>query len=173
MTRWSNLVVVIGLIAGPGLPLPASQAQTVAPRTLTTAEHPEHGGHLTDRAGMSLYLFEEDRPEGERGRSAESDCTGECLDRWPPLLVEGAPAAEGGADASLTGFFRRPDGKIQATYNGWPLYYFADDFLPGDTNGHDFEEFGGEWYLLTPAGHALGQDLDDDKRNRRDKSGRG
>ena len=73
----------------------------------------------------------------------------------------------------MIGSFTRPDGIVQATYNGWPLYRFAEDFAPGDINGHDFEEFGGEWYLLTPEGHALGQDLDDDKRNREDHSGSG
>ena len=46
---------------------------------------------------------------------------------------------------------------MQATYNGWPLYYFAEDFVAGDINGHDFEEFGGEWYLVTPDGGALGE----------------
>jgi predicted lipoprotein with Yx(FWY)xxD motif len=47
-------------------------------------------------------------------------------------------------DAGLVGSFRRPDGKVQAMYNGWPLYSFADDYVAGDVNGHDFEEFGGE-----------------------------
>jgi predicted lipoprotein with Yx(FWY)xxD motif len=140
---------------------------------LQTAEHAEHGAYLTDGSGMSLYLFEEDRPEGERGRPVESDCVDDCLIRWPPLIVKAEPQVEGDAEASLIGSFKRPDGQTQATYNGWPLYYFAEDFLPGDTNGHDFEEFGGEWYLLTPAGHALGEDLDDDKRNREDNSGGG
>jgi predicted lipoprotein with Yx(FWY)xxD motif len=117
---------------------------------------------------MSVYLFEEDRPEGDRGRPVESDCIDDCLGRWPPLAVEGAPRVGARGLASLAGSFERPDGTTQATYNGWPLYYFADDFVPGDLNGHDFEEFGGEWYLLTPDGHALGQDMDEDHRNRAD-----
>jgi len=45
---------------------------------------------------------------------------------------------------------------VQATYNGRPLYYFAEDFNAGDTNGHQFEEFGGDWYLVTPTGREVG-----------------
>lgn len=126
--------------------------------TLKVAEHPEFGRYLTDDSGMSLYLFEEDRRGGDRGRAVETDCvTDECLSRWPTLGGSELPAASEGVDAALIGAFARPDGKMQATYNGWPLYYFAEDFVEGDVNGHDFEEFGGEWYLVTPEGGALGE----------------
>jgi predicted lipoprotein with Yx(FWY)xxD motif len=165
LERRSDLTAVVALTTGFAILSSVALAQTSAP-TLKTAEHKEHGEHLTDGSGMSLYLFEEDRPEGDRGRSVESDCAGDCLDRWPVFTGENPPKVEGNADRSEIGSFERPDGKTQATYNGWPLYYFAEDFLPGDINGHDIDEFGGGWYLVTPAGHALGQDLRDDHRNR-------
>ena len=136
------LVAVVNEI----LALSGAQAQTTAP-TLKIGIHAEHGEYLTDRSGISLYMFEEDRPEGHRGRSVESDCLDDCLERWPVFGSDDPPKAEDGADASLVGSFKRPDDKSQATYNGWPLYYFAEDFVPGDINGHDIEEFGGEWYL--------------------------
>ena len=69
---------------------------------------------------------------------------GRCLPRAP---------ARGVVDRLL----HPANGKEQATYNGWPLYTFAEDFVEGDVNGHDFEEFGGEWYLVTPEGGALGE----------------
>lgn len=121
---------------------------------LKVVEHPKLGPYLT-AGGTSVYLFEEDRPEGERGRSVESDCLDRCLERWPPVTGDPVPDAGEGVDASLVGSFRRPDGKVQAMYNGWPLYYFADDYVAGDVNGHDFEEFGGEWYLMTPDGQEV------------------
>ena len=142
-----------------------SQAAAQNPRTLAIAEHASHGAYLTDQSGMALYMFEEDRPQGFRGRPVESDCVGEdCLSRWPPLGGDPVPVAGDGIDASLIGSFVRPDGKAQATYNGWPIYYFAEDFIPGDINGHDFEEFGGEWYLLSPAGQVIGDDDENDDR---------
>ena len=128
---------------------------------LKVAEHPKLGPYLTTGGDTSVYLFEEDRPDGERGRPVESDCVDTCLERWPPVPGEPHPEAGEGADATLIGSFRRPDGKVQAMYNGWPLYTFADDYVPGDVNGHDFEEFGGEWYLMTPAGREVAGSLRD------------
>jgi predicted lipoprotein with Yx(FWY)xxD motif len=149
--------------------LGAAEAQTV--RKVATAEKAPVGVYLTDGSGTALYMFEEDRREGDRGRAVESDCIGECLDRWPVFSGEPLPVADRGASASLIGSFKRPDGKVQATYNGWPLYYFAEDFVPGDINGHEIEEFGGEWYLLDAAGEVIG----DERENRTsdDHSGRG
>ena len=131
-------------------------------KVIKTMEHAEHGPYLVDGSGMSVYLFEEDRREGDRARAVESDCIDDCLDRWPPVSADVPPGAAPQASAALLGSFKRPDGKMQATYNGWPLYYFAEDFVPGDINGHDFEEFAGEWYLLSPAGEAAGQESDED-----------
>jgi predicted lipoprotein with Yx(FWY)xxD motif len=151
--RKSQIGFAALLVFGAVLFAGASRAET----TIGTADHPEHGEYLTDSGGMALYLFEEDRRGGDRGRAVESDCLDECLTRWPPVAANPPLKAEGSADAALLGSFTRPDGKVQATYNGWPLYTFAEDFVPGDINGHDFEEFGGEWYLVTPEGGALGE----------------
>jgi predicted lipoprotein with Yx(FWY)xxD motif len=54
--------------------------------------------------------------------------------------------------ASLLGTTKRTDGKTEVTYHGHPLYYFADDSKPGDTNGQHVDAFGAEWYVLSPAG---------------------
>jgi predicted lipoprotein with Yx(FWY)xxD motif len=151
----------------------AAHAQSAS--TIQLAESPELGAYLVDQNGMSLYLFEEDRRDGERGRTVESDCvTDDCLSRWPPLGGDPLPVAGEGIDASLIGAFVRPDGKSQAMYNGWPLYTFAEDFVAGDINGHDFEEFGVEWYLLTPAGDDVGNrnhESGDDRGDDRDDAG--
>lgn len=144
---------------------------------LGIAQHPEFGAYLVDENGLSLYLFEEDRREGERGRSVESDCIDGCLARWPTVGGDPMPTAGEGVDPALIGAFVRPDGKTQATYGGWPLYTFAEDFLAGDVYGHDFEEFGGEWYLITPAGRAVGhpdegfEHEDDDDNGRHGRRG--
>jgi len=128
---------------------------------LQLGEDATHGSYLTSGAGMALYLFEEDRRGGDRGRVAESDCVGDCLDRWPPFIVaNGIPNAGDGVDVSLIDVFVRDDGRRQATYNGWPLYFFAEDFMPGETNGHEVDDSGGEWYLLTASGWGVGVPAD-------------
>ena len=164
---WLLITGPSGVFAQNQTPAQAESAQTEAPqpppKVLKVVENAELGAFLTDGAGYSIYLFEEDRRDGERGRSVETDCLADCLERWPPVYADAEVVAETGADPALLGSFTRPEGRTQATYNGWPLYYFAEDLAPGDVNGHDFEEFGGEWYLLTPAGWALGEDEDSEE----------
>ena len=38
------------------------------------------------------------------------------------------------------------------TYLGHPLYYFAGDSGPGQTNGQGSDSFGAKWWLVAPAG---------------------
>ena len=132
--------------------IPAAAQATVVVKAETAAL----GRHLTDGRGVSLYLFEEDRQQGDQYRSNKSGCVGDCLVLFPPVAGDPAPVAGTGVDARLIGSLRRPDGKVQATYNGWPLYYFGEDSAPGDTNGHQFNEFGGDWYLVAPTGREFG-----------------
>lgn len=145
--------------------LGVAQAQV----TLSVAEHPEFGTYLTDEAGMTLYLFvqdagalatpaaaEERMTEGVREEAAE--CTGGCLDNWPPLLAEGgefsiASEAEGQLDSELL-YVADVDGRSQLVYNGWPLYYFANDTQAGDING---QGVGDRWFVVAPEGTAAGE----------------
>ena len=101
------------------------------------------GAILTDADGNTLYLFEPD----EQGPSV---CNGGCAAAWPPLI--GEMAAGDGVDGSLLGTAEREDGSIQATYNGWPLYYFAGDTGPGDTNGQSLDDI---WWVIDAAGNAI------------------
>jgi len=43
---------------------------------------------------------------------------------------------------------RRPDGRIQVTYRGAPLYTFVKDVRPGQTNGEGFKDVG-VWHATT------------------------
>lgn len=106
----------------------------------------ENGAFLVDGNGMSLYLFMADQD------ADTSTCTGDCATNWPAFTVASAdalPTAGEGVDASLFGTVTRDDGSIQVTYNGWPLYYFAQDAAAGDVNG---QGAGDNWYLVTAGG---------------------
>lgn len=115
-------------------------AATVAVRSTD-----EYGDVLVDSEGMSLYLFTQDS-------GGESSCYGDCASNWPPLTVEGEPTGGDGVSASL-GTTERDDGSMQVTAAGHPLYYFAGDSQPGDTNG---QGVGDVWYLLAPDGSQVG-----------------
>lgn len=118
--------------------------------SLKVQKSDKYGEYVADAYGRALYMFEADT-QGKNGSGAKSACTGDCVAAWPPF---GAAASEGGEGISgeLLGSVKREDGTTQVTYNGWPLYYYAKDANPGDTLGHDIDDFGAEWYLLTPAG---------------------
>ena len=112
--------------------------------TVQTSEHPELGTILTDASGRTLYLFTPDERD-------ISNCAGGCALAWPPLVTIDEPVAGDGVTGDLLGTAAREGGYTQATYNGWPLYYFVFDEKPGDTNG---QNSGDVWFVVTPAGEA-------------------
>lgn len=118
---------------------------------ITVAEQEPYGQYLANGNGRAVYLFTADS-QGAR----ESACHDACAEDWPPVTTEADPSTEAAAiDASLLGTIERPDGSRQVTYDGWPLYYFAQDSGPGDVTGQDVQGYGGEWYLVTPQGEMV------------------
>jgi len=103
------------------------------------------GKVLTDSAGMTLYTFKTDATTP--GKSA---CNGSCAGTWPALTASSIPTAVNGASgmfASIT----RDDGAKQLTYNGQPLYHYAGDKSPGQTNG---DGIGGVWFVASVTAQA-------------------
>ena len=127
---------------------PSSLAQDA---TLTIQKSDKHGEYVADADGRALYMFEADT-QGKDGAGAASACKDDCAGAWPPFTTEGTTEVSEGVSADLIGTLKREDDTTQVTYNGWPLYYYVKDQGPGDTTGHDIEDFGAEWYLLTPQG---------------------
>lgn len=106
------------------------------------------GPILVDGEGMTVYLFTKDT-QG----APTSVCSGDCLVAWPPVVTTGSPVAGTGLDASKLGVITRDDGSTQATYAGWPLYFFAKDAAAGDTAG---QGVGGVWFAVKADGSAAG-----------------
>jgi predicted lipoprotein with Yx(FWY)xxD motif len=106
------------------------------------------GRILVDSKGITLYDFVVDK----HGTSA---CYGACAALWPPLITKGKPHAGPGVRASLLGTTKRKDGKLEVTYNHHPLYYFVTDRKPGQTTGQGVNQFGGPWWVLSPAGKEI------------------
>ena len=127
-----------------------SAAAAPGPAGIATAQNPA-GSILTDAHGRALYLFEADT-------GSISTCTGGCAKEWPPLTTTGAPTVGAGVNSALVATSRRPDGSMQVTYNGHPLYFYNDDDHPGMTKGQGENSFGAKWYLLTPGGLKIDDD---------------
>ena len=114
--------------------------------TVSSANNPSlDQSILVDDKGMTLYLFQKDT-------GMQSQCSGECVQDWPPLTTKGSPSAGSGVDSSKLGTTKRSDGTMQVTYAGHPLYYYAGDQSAGDTNGEGLDEFGAEWDAVQPSG---------------------
>jgi predicted lipoprotein with Yx(FWY)xxD motif len=130
---------------------PASSSATATGGATVAVKSSKLGGILVDGTGRTLYLFEQDQ-------GSASSCYGACAGGWPPYTTTGAPRAGAGVSASLLGTTTRTDGKTEVTYHGHPLYYFAGDRKPGDTNGEGLKAFGAEWYVLSAAGTKVEQE---------------
>jgi predicted lipoprotein with Yx(FWY)xxD motif len=122
----------------------SSETTTAADEETTTAADSELGSILVDGQGNTLYLFTSDT-QGE-----PTTCTGGCAGAWPALI--GTVTAGEGVDEGLIGTVTNDDGTEQATYNGWPLYYYAQDAAPGDTAG---QGVGGVWWVIDAEGNAI------------------
>jgi predicted lipoprotein with Yx(FWY)xxD motif len=104
------------------------------------------GDVIVDAEGYTLYFFAQDQPN-------TSNCTGGCLDNWPPAEVAEGFTVGDGLDQSAFGTITRSDtGATQLTVNGLPLYRFAADQAPGDTNG---QGVGGVWYAAGADGNPI------------------
>lgn len=118
-----------------------STTSTSGSAIVLTTVNPKFGAILVDSEGMTLYHQTEETGSG-------IVCIGSCTSVWPPLLSP--TASPRGIDLVAT--VRRPDGGLQLTYQGMPLYRFTGDHQPGDTNGHGE---GGVWVVAqvkTPSG---------------------
>jgi predicted lipoprotein with Yx(FWY)xxD motif len=104
------------------------------------------GTVLVDAEGLTLYGLTDDT-------DGIPTCDGACADAWPPLTVDsaGLPA---GLDADLYRVVERSDGTFQLAAGEWPLYGFAGDAAPGDTNG---QGSGGVWFAVAPDGSLIGR----------------
>jgi predicted lipoprotein with Yx(FWY)xxD motif len=139
-------VFAIALSVPGGTIANAANAPSIAVQSSDT-----YGDFLADGSGRPLYLFSTDK-QGAGYATPSSSCSGKCAAAWPPFEVSATPTAGDGAKAELIGTMTRSDGKMQATYNGWPLYTFINDKAGAEPKGEAIHAFGGDWYLVTPEG---------------------
>jgi predicted lipoprotein with Yx(FWY)xxD motif len=106
------------------------------------------GKVLVDSRGRTVYLFRKD----SRGRSF---CAAACAAAWPPVRAQGRPVPGAGLSAAKLTTTARSDGAPQVLYDGHPLYRYAGDAKPGDTNGQRLTDFGAAWFAVSGAGQVV------------------
>jgi predicted lipoprotein with Yx(FWY)xxD motif len=135
---------------------PAKTTETTTEATTTAEAKPkvdgtriiladsQFGTMLFGADKQAIYIFERD-PKGE------TVCYDECAEAWPPVYTDGDPVAGRGVRASLLGTVKRRDGRLQATYAGKPLYFYAHEG-PGQVLCHNVNLNGGLWWVVGPDG---------------------
>ena len=126
----------------------SGSATTAASGATVAVESSKLGKILVDDQGRTLYLFEKDK-------SPTSTCSGGCAAAWPPDTTSGTPKAGSGAIAADLTTSARADGSMQVVYHGHPLYRYSGDVKAGDTKGEGLDQFGAEWYVLSPTGNKI------------------
>ncbi len=149
-----SLLVVVLLVTGVvlgarGFSGQASKTQTATPTTpaapavVQTARVSVQGKDttvLTNAQGLTLYYFKPDT-------ASTTVCTGSCIEKWPPLLFQGAgtPTASAKLPGELS--IQTSANGPQVAYNKHPLYAFSGDTAPGQANG---DGKAGKWFVATP-----------------------
>jgi predicted lipoprotein with Yx(FWY)xxD motif len=102
------------------------------------------GSYLADSSGRTLYTYGGDMP-GSCSADPVSLCERDCLIAWP--LFEGRPRVLAPSlNDGVFGTIQRADGNYQATYHGWPLYYYKPDTAAGMLTGQGKAK---TWFVAT------------------------
>ena len=110
------------VLAAAALAAPAAGAMSAAP--VIKQKDKVFGTILATRGHKALYYW-----TIEKNARGKVRCTGACAKAWPPLVV-GSKAAVPHRLAGVKGTFgtvRRPDGRLQVTYNGLAVYTYGDE----------------------------------------------
>jgi predicted lipoprotein with Yx(FWY)xxD motif len=119
---------------------PAAQTSSSSSGVVVKTGSSSLGTILVNSQSMTLYHL-----SGEV--NGKFICTSSaCLGVWHPLIAPSS-GTPGGVVGSL-GTVKRPEGTMQVTYKGMPLYTFAQDKQAGETNGQGIKDVG-TWSVVT------------------------
>jgi predicted lipoprotein with Yx(FWY)xxD motif len=119
---------------------PAAQTGSSSSGAVVKTASNSLGTILVNSQGMTLYHL-----SGEV--NGKFICTSSaCLGVWHPLIASSSGTPSG--EVSSLGTVKRPEGTMQVTYNGTPLYTFAQDKQAGETNGQGIKDVG-TWSAAT------------------------
>ena len=112
-----TLALVLGALAAV---VPATAAP---PRTVIKLKDSRFGNVLATPKRQALYYWNVEQ------KDFKVHCIRSCARAWPPLIVRSAAAVMKRV-AGIKGVFgviKRPDGKLQVTYNRLPVYTYAHE----------------------------------------------
>ena len=128
-------------------PAAGGEGSNVNVWTLSSATKSGVGTYLvaestTGEDALTVYVSSKDV-----AASGTSACDATCAKTWPPLLLNAGDTARASGISGMLAQVTRSDGTVQITYNGAPLYFYANDHRAGDTNGVGVSQ---SWKVATP-----------------------
>ena len=136
------VVLAAALVAAIAAHSGTAKSMSKQPVVRTANNATLHQKVLVDRRGLTLYSLSVE----QKGKFICKDQS--CLSLWIPLVVQKGTTPTG---AAHLGTVKRPDGRIQVSYRGLPVYTFAQDSKPGDAKGNGFKDVG-VWRPASPSG---------------------
>jgi predicted lipoprotein with Yx(FWY)xxD motif len=133
-----------GTVPGPTETTPPAVGAS-RPKTVAKPLHTNGRTLLITTAGHTLYSLSAEK-HGKFICTEMSGCTGV----WHPLTVAAGVVPKGPVKL---GTIQRPEGTIQVTYRGLPLYTFTGDKKRGQVNGDGLKDVG-TWHPATVSARA-------------------
>jgi predicted lipoprotein with Yx(FWY)xxD motif len=122
--RTAFAAIVAGLITLLAAPAAMSLTDTSPKPPAVKVQNRSFGDILQSKNKLPLYYWSTEKRAGGKIR-----CTGECARVWPPLVVKSraaVPPTMRGVKGRF-GVVKRPDGRLQVTFRGLPLYAYHGD----------------------------------------------
>jgi predicted lipoprotein with Yx(FWY)xxD motif len=121
------------------------KSDTSSPYDVNLANSTTLGSYLTDKNGNTLYFFAMDA-------NGMNNCTSGCTTNWPVFSLTTALTADKvGPGLVLTDFSTVSTASgMQATYKGWPLYYYSPGGVREASTLTSGEGVNGLWFVAKP-----------------------
>jgi predicted lipoprotein with Yx(FWY)xxD motif len=103
---------------------PVAMTESAARAPVIKYQDDQFGAILATRGKKALYYWNVEKRAGGKVR-----CTGACAKAWPPLIVRtrsAVPRTIRGIPGRF-GVIRRPNGSLQVTHRGLPIYTYAHE----------------------------------------------
>jgi predicted lipoprotein with Yx(FWY)xxD motif len=145
----ADSAAIAAAVVAPDSAAVAVTAAPGAPVSLTVASKPGVGVYLTDAAGRAVYVVDD-------GTGATIACTTDCATVLAPVTgTASAASSDTALKADLIGVTTLPDGTVQVTYAGKPLYYAAQDQGGNSITAQGKKVGKGTAHLVNPKGNRI------------------
>jgi predicted lipoprotein with Yx(FWY)xxD motif len=119
-----KFTALVSLVVLAAIAVPAAASESAARPPVIKYRDNVFGPILATRGKKALYYWNVEKRAGGKIR-----CTGACARAWPPLIVRtrsAVPRTIRGIPGRF-GVVRRPDGRLQVTHRGLPVYTYAHE----------------------------------------------